>query len=88
MAEGPYVTLTDFKPGGLRSDRPIQASAQAPAPQAFSTELDKAIEELVTQRILVALETCRNNVSQAARQLGISRGRLYDLAKRYKLKLG
>ena len=87
MCEGPYVTLPDFKEGGLRSQIQKDSDGHTAAGVPTSIELDSAIEELVRHRILLAMESNRNMVAPAARMLGVSRGRFYDLAKKYGIKL-
>ena len=88
MSEGPYVTLHDFKLGGFRLPGQVVASAALAASAAAGLDLDQAVDELVKNRLLIALEANKGKIARSARALNISRGRFYDLARKYGINLG
>src|SRR5262249_11134865 len=65
----------DFRPVEIRQARPPLAAAGVamPAADGRTVRLDEVTRETMRQ----ALETCRGNVSETARRLGINRSTLY-----------
>jgi DNA-binding NtrC family response regulator len=87
MAEGHYVGLRDFKSRGFRGELAVDA-AEAVGDSRESMNLDRAIEQLTRHLMVNALETTDGHVTRAAQLIGVSRGRFYDLAKKYGVELG
>jgi len=79
MASGPQITLRDM-PATLRAAKP--AAAQ-PLPSTAADGL--SLRDTETSLILRALEDCRENRSEAAKKLGISRRTLHRRLKELKL---
>jgi transcriptional regulator of acetoin/glycerol metabolism len=59
----------------LPASEAVEPQAEAPAPSPASAPASLAEQE--RGAILEALRACGGNVSEAARRLGISRGRVY-----------
>ncbi|MFM8717455.1 MAG: helix-turn-helix domain-containing protein, partial [Spartobacteria bacterium] len=79
MASGPQITLRDM-PATLRAAKP--AAAQS-LPYTAADGLN--LRDTETSLILRALEDCRENRSEAAKKLGISRRTLHRRLKELNL---
>jgi DNA-binding NtrC family response regulator len=79
LAEGPEVTLDDL-PEEVRASGPGAPGALPPPPRAVG------LDEAEKQYLLGALSSNGWNKARAARQLGISRHRLFRLMHKYSLR--
>jgi two-component system NtrC family response regulator len=65
------------------SQRDLDLAAQQTMDASEDTGLRDAIEKIEVQKIKETLNTCGNNISRAARLLGVSRQSLYNYKKKY-----
>jgi two-component system response regulator HydG len=74
--------------GGIRRP-PLEAAllptGSNPAPAAESFGLRERVEAYERGLIVETLKACRNNRSEAARRLDLSRATLHDKLKKYRL---
>ena len=78
MAEGRLISPNDLE---LEVNDVLTLS-----PTALGQSLKEAREELESTMLRLALKRHTGNISQAAREMGISRSSLYDLMKKYDIK--
>ena len=78
--------LRNAFPRRIRSGAPDTPSEPiAPAPIQFEEDVIVPLSELERRAIMHALKVTRNNVTRAARALGIGRATMYRKLDRYKI---
>jgi len=83
---GDRVVRSENLPPAIRSGAPDTPSEPiAPAPIQFEEDVIVPLSELERRAIMHALKVTRNNVTRAARALGIGRATMYRKLDRYKI---
>jgi len=80
MTKGPYLAPDDFKSPELRD---VRARSTV---ESIELDLETALDRTTRRVVEEALARADGNVSRAAKDVGVSRGKLYDLMGRVGLK--
>src|SRR5439155_18541757 len=81
MCSMPYVDTPDLKSPELN-----RGSGGPEAGAASDLNLDHALDRTIEQILQLALNQNEGNVSKAAKAIGVSRGKFYDLMERVRLE--
>jgi DNA-binding NtrC family response regulator len=88
MVAAPYIDVAEFKAQELRGAAPHAAGGASATEVADIADLnlERALDRTIERVVRTAMEKHDGNVSRAAKAIGVSRGKIYDLMERIGLR--